>query len=183
MPQVGESTAICNENFCFPEKRTKDPESPKISPEKALEEAEKLLQSPIETHFAVTPVSQSKAPSPTNGFTSHDCSDLLCQELDKLDQEQILSVQKVTLEDGNGKPTELKLDTILSLDTLMSPTEENISMFSRDLDEAKIEENKVETEDIPQQPELVEDDKEEFLEIYQGQVDICSLIIICFTYV
>lgn len=178
VPQVGESTAICNENFCFPEKRTKDPESPKISPEKALEEAEKLLQSPIETHFAVTPVSQSKAPSPTNGFTSHDCSDLLCQELDKLDQEQILSVQKVTLEDGNGKPTELKLDTILSLDTLMSPTEENISMFSRDLDEAKIEENKVETEDIPQQPELVEDDKEEFLEIYQGQ--IWTLLDCCF---
>lgn len=81
-----------------------------------------------------------------------------------------MSVQKVTLEEGKEKPTELKLDTILSLDNLMSPTEENISMFCRDLDEVKTD---VEKEDSLQQPEFSVDDKEdEFLEMYQGEVAI-----------
>lgn len=42
------------------------------------------LQSPIESHFAVTPITESKTGSPANGFTSSDCGELLCQELDSL---------------------------------------------------------------------------------------------------
>lgn len=131
----------------------------------ALEEAEKLLQSPIETHFAVTPVSHSQAPSPANGFTSLDCSDILCQELDKLDQEQILSVQKITGEDGSEKPTELKLDdTILTLESLLSPTEENISMFTRNNEEATTTTITIEPEEpVLNEVEVIEED-------YQGEV-------------
>ncbi|GLV31089.1 uncharacterized protein CBL_12162 [Carabus blaptoides fortunei] len=133
------------------------------SADDALEEAEKLLQSPIETHFAVTPVSHSQAPSPANGFTSLDCSDILCQELDKLDQEQILSVQTA------AKPTELKLDTVLTLESLLSPTEENISMFIRNKEE-------LETEELVE-PVLVHE-VEAVEEDYQGE--LWTLLDCCF---
>ncbi|XP_053614708.1 protein FAM91A1 [Plodia interpunctella] len=42
------------------------------------------LQSPIESHFAVTPTTASKNSSPANGFTSVECGQLLCEELDNL---------------------------------------------------------------------------------------------------
>lgn len=42
------------------------------------------LQSPIESHFAVTPTIESKNNSPANGFTSAECGQLLCEELDNL---------------------------------------------------------------------------------------------------
>lgn len=42
------------------------------------------LQSPIESHFAVTPTTDSKNSSPANGFTSVESGQLLCDELDNL---------------------------------------------------------------------------------------------------
>ncbi|XP_013162820.1 PREDICTED: uncharacterized protein LOC106114244 [Papilio xuthus] len=42
------------------------------------------LQSPIESHFAVTPTTESKTSSPANGFTSVEGGKLLCEELDNL---------------------------------------------------------------------------------------------------
>ncbi|XP_052755797.1 protein FAM91A1 isoform X2 [Galleria mellonella] len=42
------------------------------------------LQSPIESHFAVTPTIDSKNSSPANGFTSVEGGQLLCEELDNL---------------------------------------------------------------------------------------------------
>ncbi|CAH0695733.1 unnamed protein product [Spodoptera exigua] len=42
------------------------------------------LQSPIESHFAVTPTTESKNSSPANGFTSVESGQLLCDELDNL---------------------------------------------------------------------------------------------------
>ncbi|XP_026320776.1 protein FAM91A1 isoform X2 [Hyposmocoma kahamanoa] len=42
------------------------------------------LQSPIESHFAVTPTTESKNGSPANGFTSLEGGQLLCEELDNL---------------------------------------------------------------------------------------------------
>lgn len=57
------------------------------STEKYTEEYSKTLtrlQSPIESHFAVTPTTESKNSSPANGFTSAECGQLLCDELDNL---------------------------------------------------------------------------------------------------
>ena len=57
------------------------------STEKYTEEYSKTatrLQSPIESHFAVTPTTESKNSSPANGFTSVECGQLLCDELDNL---------------------------------------------------------------------------------------------------
>lgn len=121
-----EPTSITNENFRFPDKSIKEPL-----------DSEKLLQSPIETHFANTPVSEGSH-SPANGFTSQDCSEILCQELDKLDKEQILSVQT-----DAQKPTELKLDMV-TIESIMSPTEENISMFTITKEEPKEKKEEVE---------------------------------------
>lgn len=133
-----EPLAISNENFRF-------------SPEKS--EAEILLRSPVESHFAMTPVTQSSSNSPANGFTSEDCTDILCQELEKLDKEQehILSVEKSnnTNNNNNNKPADLKLD-LVTVESIMSPTEENISMFTIEekITDQKIEESKVEEEEV-----------------------------------
>lgn len=57
------------------------------STEKYTEEYSKTLtrlQSPIESHFAITPTTESKNSSPSNGFTSVECGQLLCDELDNL---------------------------------------------------------------------------------------------------
>ncbi|XP_063830961.1 uncharacterized protein LOC135080208 [Ostrinia nubilalis] len=54
------------------------------STEKTAADYSKRLQSPIESHFAVTPTIDSKTSSPANGFTSVECGQLLCEELDNL---------------------------------------------------------------------------------------------------
>ncbi|KAL0820601.1 hypothetical protein ABMA28_006444 [Loxostege sticticalis] len=54
------------------------------STEKTTVDYSKRLQSPIESHFAVTPTIDSKTSSPANGFTSAECGQLLCEELDNL---------------------------------------------------------------------------------------------------
>ncbi|RVE51417.1 hypothetical protein evm_003972 [Chilo suppressalis] len=54
------------------------------STEKTTADYSKRLQSPIESHFAVTPTIDSKTSSPANGFTSAECGQLLCEELDNL---------------------------------------------------------------------------------------------------
>ncbi|KAJ2948600.1 hypothetical protein O0L34_g7855 [Tuta absoluta] len=43
------------------------------------------LQSPIESHFAVTPTTDSHTGSPDNGFTTVEGGKLLCEELDNLE--------------------------------------------------------------------------------------------------
>lgn len=96
-------TSITNENFRFEKKETD----------------ELRLQSPVESHFAVTPVdSGSHRSSPTNGFTSQDCTTLLQEELDQLD---------INEKDNSAQPFE----RLASVDQLQSPTDENVGIFSR----------------------------------------------------
>ncbi|KAG7301315.1 hypothetical protein JYU34_014245 [Plutella xylostella] len=63
-----------------------------ISSTESAEDYNKMirLQSPIESHFAVTPTVESKTGSPANGFTTLEGGQLLCEELDNLaiDNEQ-----------------------------------------------------------------------------------------------
>ncbi|XP_030755665.1 protein FAM91A1 [Sitophilus oryzae] len=87
------ANSISNENFRFEK------------------EEENRLQSPVESHFALTPVDGgSHRSSPTNGFTSQDCTTLLQEELDQL---AIQEKQKQALEQ------------------LQSPLDENVGIFSR----------------------------------------------------
>lgn len=86
---------------------------------------EAALRSPDENHFALTPVTNSARSSPANGFTSQDCKDILCQELDQLEENAKL------IEHEN---LQLKLDSVYSFDTLLTPIDENINMFSRNND-------------------------------------------------
>jgi hypothetical protein len=95
-----EPLSITNENFSFTA---------------ADKPAEDLLQSPDESHFALTPVSDSQRSSPANGFTSKESSELLRRELDELEEKETR-----------------RMAHAVSIDGLMSPTDENISMFSRD---------------------------------------------------
>lgn len=93
------------------------------------EELDKLLQSPVESHFALTPVTSSETSSPANGFTNQDCTDLLQQELDQLEKQQVLQVEKV--EKSEEATLGLELVTTVSVDGLLSPTDEQVNMFSR----------------------------------------------------
>lgn len=138
---------IMNENFVL--KNESDKSSTKIVNEQEKssvnssvicdEEPEKLLQSPVESHFALTP----ETSSPANGFTSQDCTDLLQQELDKLDCQEIVKQesQKEADVDLNLKRTS---DTA---DVLPSPGEDHVNMFSRNItlseakDDMKIEDS------------------------------------------
>ncbi|XP_028149865.1 protein FAM91A1 [Diabrotica virgifera virgifera] len=119
--QLNQPLSISNENFAF------NTEKPQEKPEK-----ETKLQSPVESHFAVTPVSNtSQSSSPANGFTSQEGSNLLQEELDQL----------VVSQEGTNKENitlELSLKNSLSIDGLTSPNEENISMFSRDNKEENV---------------------------------------------
>lgn len=98
------------------------------------------LQSPNESHFAVTPTGQSKTHSPANGFTSIDCSNLLCQELDQLEKQNVEPDNPHSCKVPDKRKTEtdgfktdvgkvLRLESMI--DNLMSPVDENISMFSQ----------------------------------------------------
>lgn len=60
------------------------------------------LQSPNESHFAVTPTTDSKNSSPANGFTSVECGQLLCDELDNMaldDQKHTQSKESIACSD------------------------------------------------------------------------------------
>ncbi|XP_045777649.1 protein FAM91A1 isoform X1 [Maniola jurtina] len=57
------------------------------------------LQSPIESHFAVTPTTDSKASSPANGFTSIESGKLLCEELDNLNIDTHRSKESIVSDD------------------------------------------------------------------------------------
>lgn len=57
------------------------------------------LQSPIESHFAVTPTTESKTNSPANGFTSIECNQLLCEELDNLALNDPIKQSKESISD------------------------------------------------------------------------------------
>lgn len=83
------------------------------------ENGDKRLQSPVESHFAITPAS-----SPANGFSGHVCTDLLQEELDQL--ENMMRKQNLELNE-----TVVNVEATLSDDTLLSPTDETINMFSR----------------------------------------------------
>lgn len=81
------------------------------------------LQSPVETHFALTPVASSENSSPANGFTGEVCTELLKEELDQLEKDAL----KLNLKEKQ----EILNNVTISFDNLVSPTEENINMFSR----------------------------------------------------
>lgn len=85
-----------------------------------MENGDKRLQSPVESHFAITPAS-----SPANGFSGHVCTDLLQEELDQL--ENMMRKQNLELSETEV----VKVEETLSVDTLLSPTDETINMFSR----------------------------------------------------
>lgn len=57
------------------------------------------LQSPIESHFAVTPTGDSKTNSPANGFTSAESGKLLCEELDNLNIDTHQSKESIASSD------------------------------------------------------------------------------------
>lgn len=131
-----EPTSISNENFSFTSensnKRVQE-KSDTLNTEEMqnnnYEELEKLLQSPVESHFALTPAASSETSSPANGFTNQDCTDLLQEELDQLEKQQILQVEKV--EKSEEVSFGLELVNTVSIDGLMSPSDEQINMFSR----------------------------------------------------
>lgn len=100
---------ISNENFTFNNEKANSEQKKDLN-----EDQEKTLQSPVESHFALTPVA-SETSSPANGFASQECTDLLQQELDKL---EVVEVE-------NSK------QAAPSADALLSPTDEHIDMFLR----------------------------------------------------
>lgn len=106
--------------------------------------SEVQLQSPVESHFALTPVLPNKSNSPANGFTSIDCSTILRQELDLLEKQHSESLKS----DG-------KVDCI---NNILSPLEENISMFSQ-----LVEEEKAKNEETSDDPSNVEPSKKDEL--------------------
>lgn len=70
---------------------------PTIDTQKTDETKSTRLQSPIESHFAVTPTTESKNSSPANGFTSIECNQLLCDELDNLALNDPLKLSKESI--------------------------------------------------------------------------------------
>lgn len=113
-----EPTSITNENFNF-----KTNNENNKSRHTSKEDINKKLQSPVESHFALTPTTNSESSSPKNGFTSIEGTNLLQEELDQL----ILNQEEGNKEDCKSIP----LKHSLTLDGLQSPTDENISMFVR----------------------------------------------------
>ncbi|KAK9686379.1 FAM91 C-terminus [Popillia japonica] len=122
-------TSISNENFRF--NPNKSPNSIENNNSKTLEDK---LQSPVESHFALTPASSSATSSPANGFISHDCTDILNEELDQLEEGTTLTVEKITNE--SGKSVEFTIENTVLVESLLSPTNENINMFSLEGKEA-----------------------------------------------
>ncbi|KRT78907.1 hypothetical protein AMK59_6358, partial [Oryctes borbonicus] len=133
-------TSISNENFQFVSNKTpKDSENiDRIENNncKILEDKEAKLQSPVESHFALTPASSSATSSPANGFISHDCTDILNEELDQLEEGTALKVEKTTVTNNNHKAVEFTIENTVLVESLLSPTDENINMFSLEGKEA-----------------------------------------------
>lgn len=88
------------------------------------DDTNKKLQSPVESHFALTPTTNSESSSPKNGFTSIEGTNLLQEELDQLafNEEKIHTEINQTISSGKSS---------LFADGFQSPTDENISMFVR----------------------------------------------------
>ncbi|KAK5637850.1 hypothetical protein RI129_000154 [Pyrocoelia pectoralis] len=119
--KLAEPTTFANENFSFTNNEINQNEI-------VTDDQEKQLQSPVESHFAVTPVHSSERSSPANGFMHQDSTELLKEELDLLDKDTILS------QEDKEKPLNGSIQSLFSFETLLSPTDENISMFSRQVD-------------------------------------------------
>lgn len=117
--------AISNENFCFKSEVQKKNDTKTIN-----DSDEKRLQSPVESHFALTPVTSSEASSPANGFSGHVCTDLLQEELDQL--ENSMKIQNL------NETKEYELESSFSIETLTTPSEEHINMFSRNIEKETI---------------------------------------------
>lgn len=119
--------------------------------EKSNEEYNKAanirLQSPIESHFAVTPTVESMTGSPANGFTSLEGGQLLCEELDNLSmsgsrttcrsKESIacsddlvpLNSNSTSIEELNKREGSRSKESIMCLDELaLSPSVENLKL-------------------------------------------------------
>lgn len=149
-------TSISNENFRF--NPNKSPNSIENNNSKTLEDK---LQSPVESHFALTPASSSATSSPANGFISHDCTDILNEELDQLEEGTTLTVEKITNE--SGKSVEFTIENTVLVESLLSPTNENINMFSVEGKEA--------LEECSGSGDSVKNETE----VYHGEVSIYSL--------
>ncbi|KAJ8985709.1 hypothetical protein NQ317_014358 [Molorchus minor] len=134
-----EALSIANENFSLkseensPKKADDKPTGDQSGKKIDKPEMERCLQSPDEGHFALTPVTSSQSSSPANGFTSQECTDLLQEELDQL------VISEEVKETRGNMVLELNLKSSASVEQLVSPGEENISMFTRD------DENQTET--------------------------------------
>ncbi|XP_018574511.1 protein FAM91A1 [Anoplophora glabripennis] len=146
-----EPLSICNENFSFktdeaPTEKIKTEHQEKQSAKDTTrdksemiidkDELERKLQSPVENHFALTPVTTSESSSPANGFTSQECTDLLQEELDHL------VVREEVTEAKENLGLELNLKSSVSVEGLVSPLDENISMFTRDRENQNKEEKR-----------------------------------------
>lgn len=160
-----EPTSLTNENFSFTNEYRSDKagvclNQSELNQNKTLplDDADRKLQSPVESHFAVTPVTNSETSSPANGFINQDSTDLLKEELDQLDKDS-RSIESLPLEE---KIMNRSIQSLISFDTLLSPTDENISMFSRSEDQPNttaVEDCSVgdtfNTKNIEQEDELV----------------------------
>lgn len=85
------------------------------------EDINRKLQSPVESHFALTPSTNSESSSPKNGFTSIEGTNLLQEELDQLIMTEMKQDSEMTC----------CVKGSISVDGLQSPTDENINMFVR----------------------------------------------------
>ncbi|KAI4458818.1 protein fam91a1 [Holotrichia oblita] len=156
-------TSISNENFRF--NPNKSPNNTENNNSKILEDKEMKLQSPVESHFALTPASSSATSSPANGFISHDCTDILNEELDQLEEGTTLTIEKTTNE--NGKSVEFTIENTVLVESLLSPTDENINMFSLEGKEA-LEECGGSGDTVKSEPEIYRGESWTLLDCHFG---------------
>lgn len=109
-----EPVSTTNENFKI---HKEDYENKNASEAKII----RKLQRPVESHFVLTPPSNSETSSPKNGFTSIEGTHLLREELDQWILTEIKQDSEMTC----------CVEPSISVDGLQSPTDENINMFVR----------------------------------------------------
>ncbi|XP_045467641.1 protein FAM91A1 [Harmonia axyridis] len=130
-------TSISNENFSLTGKKhnSSSVESSSIKEKDELKKSKVQIEDDAHCNSA----SEKESTSPKNGFISEENSRLLQEELENLDKEENVLDQVL----------ELRLSTTFSMEGLVTPSEEHVSMFSREsnskediAEEEKEEENR-----------------------------------------
>lgn len=132
-------TTLSNDNFSFAKKTAVNEIESELLQDMPTDEIKASdvstidkLQSPDESHFSITPVKSSHSGySPSNCFTSSDCNEILQEELDNLEiNSQIKCETQACQNMCETETSQKKGRTVLTADELLSPLDENISMFS-----------------------------------------------------